>query len=497
MLSPRSAKRYVSLTTGMAMAVACGVIGDSQLQEAWDEDNDPSWFGTPTRVFDALPGEAKTKRVPWSDTYWSSKNGGIARRWRSSGPSAWDYSLNSQEQLRTLSNEQIAQLSPAEKYDIFRGRYDYPLTKSERSRTSPDNPGWWGMCHGRSSAAFVHAQPDAITVKNPDGIAVPFAASDIKALLTLMHAQHAPSISSFNYVGIRCNTNLDESPGDANLPRCRDINAGSFHLILGNEIGINGRAFVMDRTRGAEVWNNPVFGYKARVKGEQPPQSGAAPGTVRELIMETTVLSSDGANPAWNSNKAIIREDVYRYTLELNSANEIVGGEWISWERPDFFWRPNERQPLAYFTGDFAKVKELLTDLTPEPSATPGPRPTPVPTPAPTPTATPLDESEEVLKAGNDTSGFTVSLRTQRTYRSSEWIHFRGTSKRPMQAAEVRVLTATGEQVARALTHITRGDFHAMFHLPEGVHNLTIRTVSRDGSQIFAETQVKVTVLHH
>ena len=44
----------------------------------------------------------------------------------------------------SLSNVcfQVAALSPAEKFDIYNKRYDYPTVKTEFYRTSPQNPTW-------------------------------------------------------------------------------------------------------------------------------------------------------------------------------------------------------------------------------------------------------------------------------------------------------------------------------------------------------------------
>jgi hypothetical protein len=48
------------------------------------------------------------------------------------------------------------------------------------------------------------------------------------------------------------------------------------------------------------------------------------------------------------------------YTVELNAAGEIVGGEWISWIRPDFLWFRGQ----APFTGDFTVLGDLYEAAT-------------------------------------------------------------------------------------------------------------------------------------
>lgn len=44
---------------------------------------------------------------------------GIAHRWNSPNPQDFSYRLYTKDQLLTMSQAQIRQLSPAEKYDIY------------------------------------------------------------------------------------------------------------------------------------------------------------------------------------------------------------------------------------------------------------------------------------------------------------------------------------------------------------------------------------------
>jgi hypothetical protein len=49
---------------------------------------------------------------------------------------------------------------------------------------------------------------------------------------------------------------------------CRDSNAGTYHVLLANYLGRMGKAFAEDRTDDAEVWNQPLRGYKVMEKRE-------------------------------------------------------------------------------------------------------------------------------------------------------------------------------------------------------------------------------------
>ena len=46
---------------------------------------------------------------------------------------------------------------------------------------------------------------------------------------------------------------------------------------------------------------------------------------------------------------------VYRYVLELDSEDNIIGGEWVSFDRPDFLWK----QAKPEFQGFFAPLEKI------------------------------------------------------------------------------------------------------------------------------------------
>ena len=175
------------------LITGCGGSHESQTLEAWDLRNNP--FGFDARVVSSLsnlPLEGKIKVLSWSDTYWPSMRGGVAARWRNWTEDNFKYQPPSREQFLSMSIAEKANLSPAEKYDAFLGRFDYPLVQAERSRTSPDRPGWEGLCHGWSVASLNFAEPKPVLLKSPNGLEIPFGSSDIKGLLTLMQG-------NFNY----------------------------------------------------------------------------------------------------------------------------------------------------------------------------------------------------------------------------------------------------------------------------------------------------------
>ena len=153
----------------------------------WNSANDPSLFSANyVYALNKLSLHANLTTKPWSDTYWPSFQSGIAHRWQATKPHDFEYPRNSLQQLKAMSQQQIALLSPAgticfsqhrqkenltewkstEKYDIYNSRYDYPTVQAEWSRTSPSDAQWEGLCHGWAPAAQFYTQPDAVTLTN-------------------------------------------------------------------------------------------------------------------------------------------------------------------------------------------------------------------------------------------------------------------------------------------------------------------------------------------
>jgi hypothetical protein len=73
------------------------------------------------------------------------------------------------------------------------------------------------------------------------------------------------------FIGDRCNRDHNsEAPvavefdalGRSTNSECRDINAGAFHVVISNLLGMRGQSLVYDRTFDDEVWNQPVRDFK-------------------------------------------------------------------------------------------------------------------------------------------------------------------------------------------------------------------------------------------
>jgi hypothetical protein len=344
--------------------------------ERFEAGNSPSVFnklaGTEMILtFKQLPvnGTQLDDRYGWSETYWPSNVGGIAYRWSHPNPEPFKYKLNSKEELKNMSRVALSQLSPAEMYDVAMGDYNYTLTKKILGKYTSHDLWWEGICHGWSQAATNYPEPAKVLVTNPDGIQVPFGSSDVKALLAMHEASNFGG--AFAFTGRRCkvggkvpgegddrdrNTN-PPSDLDANSPDCKDVNAGAFHVVISNMIGIHGRGFVADIDRYNDVWNQPVTAYKSAILAEEAvSEIESASGVARKVRMKMTMtygeelkfytpaLAATGAQnfvskePVTGTVHQEFRHRDYEYFVEIDAAGKVIGGEWISGTRPDFLW---------------------------------------------------------------------------------------------------------------------------------------------------------------
>lgn len=341
----------------------------SNTNEAWNARNDPMRLRADyERTLARLPLEGTLTTAPWSDTYWPSQEAGISNRWREDGD-PFAYTSPTFEALTSMSLAQRSTLSPAEKFDALTGNFDYPLVARERRRTSPNNAAWEGICHGWAPAAINFTEPKPVLATGANGLEIPFGSSDIKALLS--YYQGEISKAPAKLLGSRCNADLSTNPEAATNPECRDTNAGAFHVIIANQLGIRHEGFVADVSRDVQVWNQPVYAFTSKVTGYQPASEGAAPGTVQEALIETSMRYTVEILPNWNAVNGTPQhsdgEKVYSYRVELNDVGQIIGGEWLTEDRPDFVWTKERPQFKDYYAPlaalyDLSQTAEPLAD---------------------------------------------------------------------------------------------------------------------------------------
>lgn len=346
---------FLCAALSLKAAVAVDVL------EAWQGFSSPDILSSGfTHSYYSLPQEGSTDyNGPrfWSADYWPSKVGGINHRWYSSRPAGFRTNSPKRNEVLRMNSNQLAALAPSEKYDILMGRYDYPLKKQVAASVSETAQDWEGICHGWVVAALHHSEPTPKYLTNSDGVVVPFGSSDIKALITYYYAidqGNAPT------VGRRCNFG-QWTGGETDCDQ--DLNAGAFHIIIANRIGLARQGLIMDVERLDQVWNQPVIAYSSKVTAEFTPGRDAARGTVREFRLTTQVWYVNEIENNWErvQGTALQKFDtkVLQYRIELNRNDEIIGGTWESKERPDFIWHKEKAQR---FDGYFFRLPTLLND---------------------------------------------------------------------------------------------------------------------------------------
>ena len=269
--------------------------------DAWNWLNSPDRFRTELNYnWEELKSEAPegyTENEVWPDTYWPTYEDSINARWQGedtlSPVEKYDKAFNDWEPEGGF--EEFMSLQP---YDTDTCEWDEAyyeklgpaatkVAKNDgnwEAHNGVDDDGdgvpdkeecgygedkdydgietWWGLCHAWVPAAILNEEPkEPVTVEGSNGEDVTFDVADIKALLVNKYDR-----SDAYMVGGRCNNNGNdiERSDSGRIPddKCRDVNAGSFHVLLTNVLGIQGRPLAEDRTYDYEVWNQPIIGYK-------------------------------------------------------------------------------------------------------------------------------------------------------------------------------------------------------------------------------------------
>ena len=369
-------KKYIPLT----LSVCLTLTTLTSHAEEWDKQNDPSNMSQRfTYNFNALPlsGKLSEDKTPWQSTYWPTKFGSIAYRWqqftwenpnqKKKFPHYFDVTPPSLSQLRAMTQAQINLLSPAEKFDIYLGKYDYPLTKSflKRKNKYVNAEYWAGICDAWSAASIYHAEPLGVTITNKDGIVIPFTSNDVKALMSF--AYKVTPVKGYGRSGRAGEYRFFKN-------QSQDLNPGSFHIALASSIGLMNQSIIMELDPTKEIWNYPIYKYESVVLEKNiPVTKDSAKAAVTRYKMQTRIYypSDDEAltpqaNPTVGTANYEDDWTQYTYFLEIDAYGRIVGGEWIeelnsdnetnSKRHPDFMWK---RDKITYFGNGFEALNDL------------------------------------------------------------------------------------------------------------------------------------------
>jgi hypothetical protein len=317
----------------------------------------------------------RAEHAPWSDAYWPLDRGMIGTRY--SDPefvkaNNWAMArgyiqTNTANQIVASGDPaRLAQLSPAEKYDLIVGDRSWTLTEGvwARGQQYNDKYGkvdyWMGICEGWALASIMVPQPTkTLQVPAAGGGSVTMYPSDIRGLASLLWATGRFPV---RLIGTRCSIKdpPKDSVGRVTSPECFDTNPATWHLAAVNEIGVRKGAFIFDSTYDFEVWNQPVYAYKYtyfnpqtlkrttvlhdaavsmhdfnrdKFRSYRSPNARYVVGIGMEVtyVMETVPTTLQGGRTAGRTVQ-------YIYDLELDDRMNVIGGEWYTNLHPDFLW---------------------------------------------------------------------------------------------------------------------------------------------------------------
>ena len=350
---------------------------------------------------------ATLKLDVWSGPSWEEFRGGTAIRYILAPAmkavdwlTAWAFVSTPGQTLADVlagdSKTAVDDLGPAEKYDLLlqsRGvattpalsGYEWNLGRETQLKEGKVLH-WYGYCHGWAAASFLSPRPQkAVSVPIPAPFGQPqsviFYPSDIKALSTVLWANALPPLAM---LGSRCSQLSPKHDANGRVidEACFDVNPGTFHIALINQVGNAGRVLLMDGSYDVEIWNQPVFAYSYVYFNPQTGKAGAFDKSaiamadyhkdkfhkyravdaksVVGVVMKVTYGHEGAATHALvdgpkNDNAHSVK---YVYDLELDDAGTIIGGEWAQAQHPDFLWGFNDDDAKAVSLADAALTGE-------------------------------------------------------------------------------------------------------------------------------------------
>jgi hypothetical protein len=107
----------------------------------------------------------------------------------------------------------------------------------------------------------------------------------------------------------------------------------------------------------------PAVKFESKVLRTSGSDRNSAYGTVKRVKVRSRITYSATINPfekaVIGTSKAKYDTRTYTYWLDLDSSGKIIGGEWLSKDRPDFLWFKQKDQFSGYWSGikDIYKTK--------------------------------------------------------------------------------------------------------------------------------------------
>ncbi|MBD88716.1 MAG: hypothetical protein CL940_00065 [Deltaproteobacteria bacterium] len=382
---------------------------------AWTTPDDPAIFGDDFNyTLSELPESGEAESTPWTGSYWPTFMDSINYPWEGEGtdsPTAkyaaafertgLEDRISEQYGIESIAhneaNEESSTGKPCTENDECNSDVGETCAKRVDAEEGRCIPTWFGLCHAWAPAAVMVAEPEQPVVYND----VTFKVNDLKALATFSYTAGL----AVKFVSLRCNLDGSDEDfakdeyGSPEDETCKDTNAGTFHVIVSNLLGIQKISFIEDRTYDWEVWNQPVRSYEVLENQEMTAQE-ANTALGAEALGETYGFNDDAVSWRYISmtlsyitespitldgNLASKIDDYtveehYTYVLELDGEGKIIGGEWAGDSKtnhPDFLWygttkkdmelaRENYKAGTGIKTQDITMLLELAKTVAPE-----------------------------------------------------------------------------------------------------------------------------------
>ncbi|WP_415405701.1 hypothetical protein ACLHDG_08010 [Sulfurovum sp. CS9] len=363
--------------------MAQGVV----IAENWGPTDIPQIFDANLETdVSALPHSGHAARTPWAGYFWPTYLDSINNRW--DGTAAQSPSERYAAAFGTSNiTDAVSQYHGIDSRTGARTCIETSMCDSTKGEVCAKRvgstlgrciPTWFGITHAWAPVSIMLPEPKHEVEHN----GVTFRVNDIKALVILAYVY-----TNNRLVGTRCDKaepELDDYGRPTGID-CRDTNAGTYHILLTNYLGLNRRSFVIGRRLNGQLSNHPIKGYQIN-KQERVTEQDAIillndgqPSTSTSYIFNADAqkffhveLAVDYIIPTPGDRDGFLgavideftRTDNYSYILEATADGEIIGGEYIGVSKvnhPDFLWLPISRRdaPIAGGVIDSNNVMNL------------------------------------------------------------------------------------------------------------------------------------------
>jgi len=311
--------------------------------------------------FESLPLQGQPDVEPWSSTYWPVYLDSVNYRWAGakiySPIEKWELAFNAtgltkavsqrwgKNSAHYLKNSDGTPVECSTDDDCPGGSTQAACVTRDLSPKKVCIAKWYGLCHAWAPAAMVEKPPKKQVVVN----GILFDINDLLALTILsydyMYDKDTNGVK-LRWYSRTCNTFAKDMKFDKfGRPLdddCRDMNAGAFHIIMTNFLGISGKPFFINKNMDREIWNQPVDSFKVNsyktldydearaMMDGNPNDDPFSSDAVSFIYVNTDLTYISESNPRLDT-KVVHRKTVMEleYILEINSDGEIIGGEWI------------------------------------------------------------------------------------------------------------------------------------------------------------------------